>query len=121
VLELGGSDPFIVMPSSNLDKAVAIAVQARTINNGQSCIAAKRFIIHRAIAEQFELEFVARMRALKVGDPMLETTDVGPLATKEVRDSLDRQVNASVEIGARVVLGGHPLDGPGWFYADGPG
>ncbi|HXP60935.1 MAG TPA: NAD-dependent succinate-semialdehyde dehydrogenase [Dongiaceae bacterium] len=116
VLELGGSDPFIVMPSADLDRAVATAVQARTINNGQSCIAAKRFILHERIAEQFERRFVERMAALKVGDPMDETTDIGPLATVEVLETLEKQVNRTVEMGAQVLLGGRRLDRPGAFF-----
>ena len=116
VLELGGSDPFIVMPSADLDRAVATAVQARTINNGQSCIAAKRFILHERIAEEFERRFVERMASLKVGDPMDETTDIGPLATVEVLETLEEQVNQTVGMGARVLLGGRRLDRPGAFF-----
>jgi succinate-semialdehyde dehydrogenase/glutarate-semialdehyde dehydrogenase len=116
VLELGGSDPFIVMPSCNLERTVATAVQARTINNGQSCIAAKRFIVHEQVADRFERAFVERMRSLTVGDPMDEQTDVGPLATGEVLDGLEQQVRRSVEAGARVLCGGSRLDRPGFFY-----
>jgi succinate-semialdehyde dehydrogenase/glutarate-semialdehyde dehydrogenase len=117
VLELGGSDPFIVMPSANLTAAIATAVKARTINNGQSCIAAKRFILADAIASEFERRFVAGMEALKVGDPMDESTDVGPLATVQVLEDLDRQVQKSVAAGARVLTGGKRLDRPGNYYA----
>jgi succinate-semialdehyde dehydrogenase/glutarate-semialdehyde dehydrogenase len=117
VLELGGSDPFIVMPSANLEQAVATAVRARTINNGQSCIAAKRFIVDEKIAEEFEKNFVERMRALKVGDPMDKATEVGPLATTDVRDSLEEQVNKTVALGARVLVGGKRVEGPGFFFA----
>jgi succinate-semialdehyde dehydrogenase/glutarate-semialdehyde dehydrogenase len=117
VLELGGSDPFIIMPSANLDQAVATAVKARTINNGQSCIAAKRFIVHERIAEAFEQKFVERMATLNVGDPMDEATDIGPLATADVRGGLEDQVNKSIQMGARVWLGGKPIDGPGFFFA----
>jgi succinate-semialdehyde dehydrogenase/glutarate-semialdehyde dehydrogenase len=116
VLELGGSDPFIVMPSANLVEAVATAVRARTINNGQSCIAAKRFIVHERVYDEFERRFVERMRALKVGDPMSPDTDVGPLATKQIRDDLDAQVHRAIKAGARVLLGGKRMDPPGWFY-----
>ena len=117
VLELGGSDPFIVMPSADFDKAVETAVQARVINNGQSCIAAKRFIVHREIAEQFEKKFVARMASLKVGDPMDANTDVGPLATADVLKGLEAQVKKTVEMGARVLLGGKRIDRKGNFFA----
>src|SRR5207245_9697763 len=106
VLELGGSDPFIVMPSADLDRAVETAVQARVINNGQSCIAAKRFIVHQKIAEQFEKKFVARMASLKVGDPMDPGTNVGPLATEDVLKGLEQQVQKTIEMGACVLLGG---------------
>ena len=117
VLELGGSDPFIVMPSADLDKAAETAVQARVINNGQSCIAAKRFIVHHEIAEQFERKFVARMASLKVGDPMDASTDVGPLATEDVLKGLEAQVEKTIEMGARVLLGGKRLDRKGNFFA----
>jgi succinate-semialdehyde dehydrogenase/glutarate-semialdehyde dehydrogenase len=117
VLELGGSDPFIVMPSADLEKAAEIAVQARVINNGQSCIAAKRFIVHQQIAGEFEKKFVSRMAALKVGDPMEPDTDVGPLATADVLQGLEEQVNKTVEMGARVLLGGKRLERRGNFFA----
>ena len=117
VLELGGSDPFIVMPSADFDKAVETAVQARVINNGQSCIAAKRFIVHREIAGQFEKKFVARMASLKVGDPMEADTDVGPLATANLLKDLEVQVKKTVEMGARVLLGGKRMDRKGNFFA----
>jgi succinate-semialdehyde dehydrogenase / glutarate-semialdehyde dehydrogenase len=111
VLELGGSDPFIVMPSANFDEAVATAVKARTINNGQSCIAAKRFIIAESIADRFEQEFVAKMQALKLGDPMDEKTDVGPLATADAVKSLHADVQRTIQAGARVLTGGKPAEG----------
>src|SRR5882757_10905429 len=117
VLELGGSDPFIVMPSANLEVAAATAVKARTINNGQSCIAAKRFIVAESIAEQFERLFADKMAALKVGDPFDEKTEVGPLATSDGLADLDRDVKKTVEAGAKVLTGGKPLDRPGNFYA----
>ena len=117
VLELGGSDPFIVWPSANLDEAVATAVRARTINNGQSCIAAKRFIFHRDIAAEFERRFTDRMAALKVGDPLDPTTDIGPLATPAIRNEVDDQVQKTLATGARRLLGGNRLEGPGNFYA----
>jgi succinate-semialdehyde dehydrogenase/glutarate-semialdehyde dehydrogenase len=116
VLELGGSDPFVVMPSANLDAAVKTAVTARCINNGQSCIAAKRFVVHEAIYERFERDFVARMAALKVGDPMEPATDVGPLATAAELEKLREQVDAAVRDGARLLTGGKPLGGKGFYY-----
>ena len=116
VLELGGSDPFIVMPSADLDRAVATAVQARVINNGQSCIAAKRFIVDETIYDQFAQKFVERMAALKVGDPMDPATDVGPLATADVLRGLEEQVNQTVKMGARVLLGGKRMKRPGNFF-----
>ena len=117
VLELGGSDPFIVMPSANLEEAATTAVKARVINNGQSCIAAKRFIVAQQIADEFERKFVGKMEALKVGDPFDETTDVGPLATADGVSSLDTDVRKTVAAGARVLTGGKPIDRPGNFYA----
>ena len=117
VLELGGSDPFIVLPSADLVKAAATAVKARTINNGQSCIAAKRFIVHEAVYERFTTLFVGGMAALVVGDPIDPATGIGPLATAPIREELAVQVDQSVAAGARVLLGGRKLDGPGYFYA----
>jgi succinate-semialdehyde dehydrogenase/glutarate-semialdehyde dehydrogenase len=117
VLELGGSDPFIVMPGANFDEAVNTAVKARAINNGQSCIAAKRFIVAEGIAGEFERRFVKGMESLKVGDPMDESTDIGPLATTEILERLDEQVRKTVELGARVLTGGHRLERPGNYYA----
>jgi succinate-semialdehyde dehydrogenase/glutarate-semialdehyde dehydrogenase len=116
VLELGGSDPFIVMPSADLDKAVQTAVTARNINNGQSCIAAKRFIVHDQIADAFLEKFVPAMEAQVVADPMEESTQIGPLATARIRDDLHKQVSATVAAGARILTGGKPVDGPGFFY-----
>ncbi|MEO8369367.1 MAG: NAD-dependent succinate-semialdehyde dehydrogenase [Candidatus Solibacter sp.] len=117
VLELGGSDPFIVMPTADLAAAVRTAVQARVINNGQSCIAAKRFIVDQSIADEFEARFVHDMAALVVGDPMLEATQVGPLATPVILNDLDDQVRRSVAAGARVLTGGHRVERPGNYYA----
>ncbi len=117
VLELGGSDPFIVMPSADLDRAVRTAVDARIINNGQSCIAAKRFIVDTRVYAEFERRFVQGMQAVRVGDPMDEATQLGPLATPAILESLDQQVRRSVEMGARVLTGGRRLDGPGNYYA----
>jgi succinate-semialdehyde dehydrogenase/glutarate-semialdehyde dehydrogenase len=116
VLELGGSDPFVVMPSANLDDAIAMGVKARTLNNGQSCIAAKRFIVAEEIADKFERGFVEKMRALKLGDPFDEHTDVGPLATADAVTSLHADVQKTVEAGAKVLAGGKPADMPGNFY-----
>ena len=117
VLELGGSDPFIVMPSANLDRAADTAVKARIVNNGQSCIAAKRFIVAEAIADKFEKIFADKMAALKVGDPFDEATELGPLSSAQALKDLDRDVKATVEAGAKVLTGGKPLDRPGNFYA----
>lgn len=116
VLELGGSDPFIVMPSADLEQAAQTAVRARAINNGQSCIAAKRFIIAQEVADEFQQRFVESMEALVVGDPMDEATDVGPLATPDILETLERQVQESIASGARLVSGGKRLDRPGNFY-----
>jgi len=116
VLELGGSDPFIVMSSANLDDAVATAVKARTLNNGQSCIAAKRFIVAESIAERFEREFVKRMQDLRLGDPLDEKTDVGPLATADAVTSLHADVEKTIAAGGRILTGGRPAQMPGYFY-----
>ena len=116
VLELGGSDPFIVMPSAKLDEAVTTAVKVRTINNGQSCIAAKRFIVAAEIYDEFEERFVNEMRALRIGDPMEESTDIGPLATPQIVNDLDEQVKKALASGARLLTGGKKLDRPGNFF-----
>ncbi|MGZ5483301.1 MAG: NAD-dependent succinate-semialdehyde dehydrogenase [Pyrinomonadaceae bacterium] len=109
VLELGGSDPFIVMPSANFDEAVSTAVKARTINNGQSCIAAKRFIVHADIYDRFESEFVAAMKSLRVGDPLDSSIDIGPLATEQILTDVEDQVKVSVAAGAKILTGGQPV------------
>ncbi len=116
VLELGGSDPFIVMPSANVQEAASTAVKARVINNGQSCIAAKRFIVHEQIADQFEKEFVSRMQALKLGDPFDEKTDIGPLATPDAVKDLHADVEKTLQAGGKLLAGGKPVSGPGNFY-----
>ncbi|MEV8559096.1 NADP-dependent succinic semialdehyde dehydrogenase [Streptomyces sp. NPDC051917] len=116
VLELGGSDPFIVMPSTNLEQATDVAVKARTLNNGQSCINGKRFFVHEDIGDAFIEMFVAKMGALVMGDPMDEGTDVGPLATESGRRDVESYVDDAVAKGATVLLGGERPDGPGWFY-----
>ncbi|WP_346292564.1 NAD-dependent succinate-semialdehyde dehydrogenase [Sphaerothrix gracilis] len=107
VLELGGSDPFIVLPSADIDAAVTTAVTARMLNNGQSCIAAKRFILHRAIAAEFESKLVENFRALKVGDPLEADTDLGPLATPAILHDIDQQVQACLQAGAQALVGGN--------------
>ena len=116
VLELGGSDPFIVMPGADLDAAVTTAVKARTVNGGQSCIAAKRFFVAEAIYEEFARRFVEGMRALKVGAPLDEATDIGPLATPSIRQGVHDQVRKSVAAGAKLLVGGELVEGPGNFY-----
>jgi succinate-semialdehyde dehydrogenase/glutarate-semialdehyde dehydrogenase len=116
VLELGGSDPFIVMDSANFDEAVTSAVKARVINNGQSCIAAKRFIVAESIYPEFERRFVEGMQALKIGDPMLDETQVGPLATVKIRRELHEQVERAAQSGARLLTGGKALEGAGNYY-----
>jgi succinate-semialdehyde dehydrogenase / glutarate-semialdehyde dehydrogenase len=116
VLELGGSDAFVVMPSADLDLAAEVAVTARVQNNGQSCIAAKRFIVHDAIHDDFAHRFVDRMAALVVGDPMDEKTDVGPLATEAGRADIEELVDDAVGQGATILCGGKAVDGPGWFF-----
>ena len=117
VLELGGSDPFIVMPSADIDAAVATGVTARMLNNGQSCIAAKRFILHESIAEEFEKKLQEKFQALQVGDPMEESTDIGPLATPAILQEIDQQVQKTVAKGGKLVMGGKYMENsPGNFY-----
>ncbi len=116
VLELGGSDPFIVTRNASLDQAIATAVEARIINNGQSCIAAKRFIVLDEIAEKFESGFVSRMKSLKVGDPMDPQTELGPLSTADAVKSLHADVQKTIQAGARVLTGGRPIERPGNYY-----
>jgi len=116
VLELGGSDPFVVMPSADVDKAASVAVTARNQNNGQSCIAAKRFIVHADVYDEFARLFAERVAALTVGDPLDESTDVGPVATESGRDELEAQVADAVGKGAHVLTGGSVPDRDGWFY-----
>jgi len=116
VLELGGSDAFIVMPSANLDRAAEVATTSRCQNNGQSCISAKRFIVDQTVAATFEERFVARMSSLRVGDPMDPATDVGPLATEAGRDDVEALMRDAVDRGARVLCGGRRPDRPGWYY-----
>ncbi|KKJ96948.1 NADP-dependent succinic semialdehyde dehydrogenase [Micromonospora sp. HK10] len=116
VLELGGSDPFVVMPSADLDKAAEVATTARCQNNGQSCIAAKRFIVHTDVFDAFAEKFAARMSALRVGDPMDEHTDVGPLASERGRDEIHAQVQDAVDNGATILCGGEKPAGDGWYY-----
>ena len=117
VLELGGSDPFIVMPGADIAAAAKTAVTARMINNGQSCIAAKRFIVHESVYDEFVELFVTGVKNLRVGDPMSEATDVGPLATSAIRDELAEQVEKTISMGARALNGASKLDGAGNFYA----
>lgn len=116
VLELGGSDPFVVMPSARLEDAVAVGVKSRTINTGQSCIAAKRFIVADAVYEEFERAFVERMRALRIGDPMDPETELGPLSSEKILHDLHQQVEKSVRAGARLLTGGKRVDRPGFYY-----
>src|SRR3954469_9548997 len=116
VLELGGSDPFVVLRTADLDRAAQVATTSRCQNNGQSCIAAKRFIVHTDVYDQFVDTFVAKMSALTVGDPMMDATDVGPLATEQGRDDVEAQVADAVARGASVRCGGERPDRPGWWY-----
>jgi succinate-semialdehyde dehydrogenase/glutarate-semialdehyde dehydrogenase len=116
VLELGGSDPFIVMPSADVDSAVDTAVTARVQNNGQSCIAAKRFIVHSDIYDDFVAKFTDKMAALRVGDPADADTDIGPLATEQGRTDVEKLVDEAVAAGAVIRCGGKRPDRPGWFY-----
>jgi len=116
VLELGGSDPYVVMPSADIERAARIAVTARVQNNGQSCIAAKRFIVHTDVFDAFTERFVAGMKALTVGDPLEEETEVGPVASEQGRSDLEELVDDAVESGATVLCGGERPDGAGWYY-----
>ncbi|OKH12484.1 NAD-dependent succinate-semialdehyde dehydrogenase [[Limnothrix rosea] IAM M-220] len=116
VLELGGSDPLIVMPSADLDEAVDVGTLSRTLNNGQSCIASKRFILHEAIADQFLDKLHIKFASLKVGDPMDDDTDVGPLATESILNDIVQQVDQARDLGATILLGGKRLDRAGNFY-----
>jgi succinate-semialdehyde dehydrogenase / glutarate-semialdehyde dehydrogenase len=117
VLELGGSDPFIVLADADPAEAARQAARARTINSGQSCIAAKRFIVDTSIADKFEAEFVKQMESLKVGDPLDRATDVGPMAREDLLNDLDEQVRQTVDAGATLATGGRRLNGKGWYYA----
>ncbi|MFJ8717368.1 NADP-dependent succinic semialdehyde dehydrogenase [Streptomyces violaceus] len=117
VLELGGSDPFVVMPSADIDRAAKVAVTARVQNTGQSCIAAKRFIVHTDVYDAFAERFAEGMRALKVGDPMAEDTDVGPLSSEQGLRDVEELVDDAVRGGAEVLCGGERPEGPGWYYA----
>ncbi|TDC95252.1 NADP-dependent succinic semialdehyde dehydrogenase [Actinomadura sp. 7K507] len=116
VLELGGSDPFVVMPSADIEAAARTAAESRCLNNGQSCISAKRFIVHDDCADEFERLFVENMRAQKVGDPMQDSTDVGPLVSEEGRAEVEELVADATGKGATVLCGGERPAGPGWFY-----
>jgi succinate-semialdehyde dehydrogenase/glutarate-semialdehyde dehydrogenase len=116
VLELGGSDPFIVLDSANIDQAVNTAVTARMLNNGQSCIAAKRFILHEAIADEFTDKLTTKFQNLTIGDPMSENTDIGPLATPDILEELDKQVQETINKGAKLLIGGKKIAGEGNFY-----
>jgi len=116
VLELGGSDAFIVMPSADFKEALSTAIKARTINTGQSCIAAKRFFVADKVYDKFLQQFVERMRALKIGDPFDETTEIGPLATEQILKGVDEQVQKSIAAGAKLLTGGNRIHGSGFFY-----
>jgi succinate-semialdehyde dehydrogenase/glutarate-semialdehyde dehydrogenase len=116
VLELGGSDPFVVMPSADLPAAARVGAFARCLNNGQSCIAAKRFIVHDAVYDEFERLFTEQMASKSVGDPMLDSTDVGPLAFEQQRDDVEHLVADAVAKGARALCGGAAPEGPGFYY-----
>ena len=117
VLELGGSDPFIVLESADIQEAVATAVKARMLNNGQSCIAAKRFIVAESISDRFQAELLQKFEALTIGDPMDKDTDIGPLATASIRTELHEQVKSAVDLGAKILTGGEPIsDLPGNYY-----
>ena len=117
MLELGGSDPFLVLPSADVAEAARVAAQARVINSGQSCIAAKRFVVHAEVYGPFRAAFVQHMARFRVGDPLAEETEVGPLATAAIRDEVESLVEDARAHGARVLCGGQRLPGPGNFYA----
>jgi len=116
VLELGGSDPFIVLKDADIETAAKAGAAARTVNSGQSCIAAKRFIVERPVYSEFLSSFATAMAALRVGDPLKEETQVGPIAREDLREDLHAQVRKSVVKGARLRTGGHKVPGPGFFY-----
>jgi succinate-semialdehyde dehydrogenase/glutarate-semialdehyde dehydrogenase len=116
VLELGGSDAFIVLEDADLDAAAQMAVRARFQNTGQSCIAAKRFIVVESVADAFEQKFVEATSKLNIGDPLKRETQIGPMARGDLRDALEKQVQASINMGAKVALGGKPMEGKGYFY-----
>jgi succinate-semialdehyde dehydrogenase/glutarate-semialdehyde dehydrogenase len=117
VFELGGSDAYLILEDADLDLAAEVCAASRLINSGQSCVCAKRFVVVASVRREFERKFAARLAARRVGDPLDPRTDVGPVARRDLRDKLDAQVRASVRAGARVVFGGHPLPGRGFFYA----
>ncbi len=116
VLELGGSDPFVAMPTADLEAAIETGVKARMINTGQSCIAAKRFIVHEKIYDDFTAKFVERVRALRIGDPLDDATEIGPLATETILQGVDRQVQKTVSAGAKLLTGGNRIKRAGFFY-----
>jgi len=117
VFELGGSDAYLILADANLDVAAEVCAASRLINSGQSCVCAKRFIVVASVRREFERKFATRLAARRVGDPLDPRTDVGPVARRDLRDKLHAQVRASVKAGARLVMGGHPLPGRGFFYA----
>jgi succinate-semialdehyde dehydrogenase/glutarate-semialdehyde dehydrogenase len=116
VLELGGSDPFVVMPTADLKVAVETGVKARMINTGQSCIAAKRFIVQEEVYEKFVAKFLERVRSLRIGDPLDDTTEIGPLATEAILQGVDQQVQKTVSLGAKLLTGGNRIKREGFFY-----
>lgn len=116
VLELGGSDPFIVMPSAALEDAVLVGVKARTINTGQSCIAAKRFLVADEIYQNYLDRFVEQIRALRIGDPFEQSTEIGPLATEQILNGVHDQVQKTIAAGAKLLTGGNRIAGAGFFY-----
>jgi len=117
VLELGGSDPFIVLADADIEEAAAVAVKARYINVGQSCVNAKRFIVEESVADRFVAAFVAGVEKLKIGDPLERDTNIGPMARANLRDGLHDQVERTLHAGATLALGGKAVDRPGFFYA----